>query len=1087
MADPIGTTLSVDISEVRANLKVANNLIKENESQWLVAASAMDDWTKSEAGLNRRLETLSKNIKEQEKNVAYLVEEKEKAIKQYGAESVEVNQLNALIKTHTANLMKSRKEYKQVSSSLDKLQNINEDVNEELKDTAKDSKKAEKALDKLEDSAKDAGDGFTIAKGAIASFIGSGLSSLVSGIGSAVSSMFNLTESTLEYRRELARVTTVADQVGVAGDRIIDKWIDMNAVIQDESSVTEGLNNLMTAGFTAEKELDSITKALEGASIQWAETLKFEGLSDSLQEWIGSKGESLTGQFAELLERLGYNLEDVTAETKGMTDAQRRNWAIMTLNKAGLDDVSEAYRTANKDMVEYNKANAELLNAQANLGENMQPFVTMIKNSTADIIYSFTDMVNGVDGAGEQLLYNIGYMAGQIYNTVKNLISTIMPVVSSMFPQIINLVIENLPSMITQGVNIISSMITGLSDTIPQVVPKIDQMINSILLTISQNLPTLLNSALELFGQIVLALPQMLVNLETQLPTIITTIIDGLLNGENSVLDTALKLLFKIVEAIPPLVVDLLANLPQIITSITGSLEEAIPNVFEGAKALFWKIIDAIPDIVVGLIENLPQILLTVLNFFGSISGDILSGAIDLLWNIILAIPEIVIEIGKRMPDIINGILNGLLAGTAGIFKAGYDLIAGLIDGIFSFDIVTAMKSLGSNILGGIKKFFGIKSPSKVMREEVGKYLTEGLAIGMKDGEYYIADSAEELAKHGIEEVTDSFKDIEGAGKTTSNRFADGFIDGINGTKKELSTAVENAITEAGKEAEVTTVETGKKTGEEFATSIADGVKDYSSEVETALTSLFNGDYTDLADSAINAIAKTSTFGSIVSGILSFIKSALTEDNEEGEGVKGTMTEIATSLINGIMEGFNSLVDNLPSIIQGAIEFLKAFGLALIEAIPQILKRLPEIIETIVEALISDGIPALFEVGIQLVQGLIEGMFSVNLWDVIKSVGKGIVNGFKKLFGIKSPSKVMADEVGKNLALGITEGITDNLSGVNEALKSGVDTSLQMDGIQRKYVTVNQTNNYAQAHSRYELYRSKHDTASAVKLALQGV
>ena len=587
MADPIGTTLSVDISEVRANLKVANNLIKENESQWLVAASAMDDWTQSEAGLNRRLEALSKNIKEQEKNVAYLVEEKEKAIKQYGAESVEVNQLNALIKTHTGNLMKSRKEYKQVSSSLDKLQKSNEDVNEELKDTSKDSKKAEKALDKLEDSAKDAGDGFTIAKGAIASFIGTGLSSLVSGIGSAVSSMFNLTESTLEYRRELARVTTVADQVGVAGDRIIDKWIDMNAVIQDESSVTEGLNNLMTAGFTAEKELDSITKALEGASIQWAETLKFEGLSDSLQEWIGSDGVNLTGQFAELLERLGYNLEDVTEETKGMTDAQRRNWAIQTLNKAGLDDVSEAYRTANKDMIEYNKANAELLQAQANLGESMQPFVTMIKNSTADIIYSFTDMVNGVDGAGEQLLYNIGYIAGQIYNTVKNLISTIMPVVSSLFPQIINLVIENLPSMITQGVNIISSMITGLSNTIPQVVPKINEMINSILSTISQNLPTLLNSALELFGQIVLALPQMLVNLETQLPTIITTIIDGLLNGENSVLDTALKLLFNIVEAIPPLVVDLLANLPQIINSITGSLEEAIPKVFEGAKALF--------------------------------------------------------------------------------------------------------------------------------------------------------------------------------------------------------------------------------------------------------------------------------------------------------------------------------------------------------------------------------------------------------------------------------------------------------------------------------------------------------------------
>ena len=114
-------------------------------------------------------------------------------------------------------------------------------------------------------------------------------------------------------------------------------------------------------------------------------------------------------------------------------------------------------------------------------------------------------------------------------------------------------------------------------------------------------------------------------------------------------------------------------------------------------------------------------------------------------------------------------------------------------------------------------------------------------------------------------------------------------------------------------------------------------------------------------------------------------------------------------------------------------------------------------------------------------------MFSITLLDVISSIGNGIVNVFKALFVIPSPSQVMADEIGKNLALGMEEGITDNLRGVNNAIRDGVDTSLQMDGIQRKYVTVNQTNNYAQAHSRYELYKSKHDTANAVKLAMQGV
>ena len=36
-------------------------------------------------------------------------------------------------------------------------------------------------------------------------------------------------------------------------------------------------------------------------------------------------------------------------------------------------------------------------------------------------------------------------------------------------------------------------------------------------------------------------------------------------------------------------------------------------------------------------------------------------------------------------------------------------------------------------------------------------------------------------------------------------------------------------------------------------------------------------------------------------------------------------------------------------------------------------------------------------------------------------------------------------------------------------------------------VVVNQTNNYSQAHSRYEIYKSKQQTAAAVRLAMKGV
>lgn len=1032
MADPIGATLKVDISDIKTKLKEANKIIRENETQWRVSAASMDDWTKSEEGLNSRLKSLSKTIEIQSDNVKYLASEKEKAIKQYGAESREVDELNSKLNTQLKALERSRREYKQVTSSLDKLQKENQDANEEIDDTTKESKKASKALDKLEDSAKDAGDGFTIAKGAIASFIGSGLSALVGSIGNAVSSLFNLTESTAEYRREMARVTTVADQVGVSGDRIIDKWIDMNAVIQDESSVTEGLNNLMTAGFTAEKELDAITKALEGASIQWAETLKFEGLSDSLQEWIGSDGASLTGQFAELLERLGYNLEDVEKATEGMTDAQRRNWAIQTLNANGLSEMSDAYREANKDMIAYNKANSDLLHAQSMLGEQMQPFVTTIKQGTADILYSFIDMTNGVEGAGDQLIYNVGYLAGQIYGSIRSLISQMLPTISSFFPQVVTLITTNLPLMIEQGIAIATNIVNGIAQNIPQATQEISGMISGILLAIAGSAPECLASAVNLFGQILLGLSQMLVDLTAQLPTVITTVTDGLLNGEQSVLDTAIDVMMGIVEAIPTIVNELLANLPQIIDTILKALSDALPKVFDGAITLLTEIVNAIPSIVSSLANNLPQIIDSIVKGLSNGLPKVASGASKLLTEIIKAIPSIASSLIENMPQIIKAIVKGLAQGTAEIFKAGVDLIKGLVNGILSFDVVGALKGVGNSILNGFKSFFGIQSPSRIMRDEVGKYIAQGMAVGIKDGEYYVADSVEELSKAGISAFSNAF------------------------SPEPIAKDISNTLAQASRMINIGT--------------------DLSSTLKS-------GDTQAIADDIFGIAGQVGgPWGMLADAIWSFVS-----DNLLGKSPE-EIKETAQGMVDNLLDTIMMVLTNLPDIVSGAIEFMKTFSLGLIEGIPQIVEQIPKIIQELITVLIAEGIPAMIQVGVELIKMLMKSMFDWNtIWEGVKAVFNGIVDGFKSLFGIKSPSKVMADEVGKNIALGIEEGVTDNLKGVNDAIRTGVDTSLQMDGIQRKYVTVNQTNHYAQAHSRYELYKSKHDTANAVKLALQGV
>jgi phage-related minor tail protein len=200
-----------------------------------------------------------------------------------------------------------QREIVKTEGKLNSYERAAKETAEQMENLGDEADDAEKELKDVGDAAEDAGDGFTVAKGAAAEFIGNGLTALASAAKDAIGSVLDLAESTREYRTELAKLETAASTAGVSTDYIKGKWHDLGAVLGDEGAVAEGLNNLMAAGFTTEEQMDTITQHLEGAAIKWKDTLKFEGLSDGLQETLAT-GKSV-GAFSEMLERSGVDLE----------------------------------------------------------------------------------------------------------------------------------------------------------------------------------------------------------------------------------------------------------------------------------------------------------------------------------------------------------------------------------------------------------------------------------------------------------------------------------------------------------------------------------------------------------------------------------------------------------------------------------------------------------------------------------------------------------------------------------------------------------------------------------------------------------
>lgn len=142
------------------------------------------------------------------------------------------------------------------------------------------------------------------------------------------------------------------------------------------------------------------------------------------------------------------------------------------------------------------------------------------------------------------------------------------------------------------------------------------------------------------------------------------------------------------------------------------------------------------------------------------------------------------------------------------------------------------------------------------------------------------------------------------------------------------------------------------------------------------------------------------------------------------EGIGDNLPALIPAAVDAIIEVASGLVANVDKIIVAAGQLIGGLTQGLIEAIPHLVYRLPEIILAITSGLLK-GMASIGMVGQQLVEGLFNGIANAASWlyEKIKGWAGDVLDWIKGFFGIHSPSKVFADEVGKFIPPGITLGV----------------------------------------------------------------
>lgn len=351
-------------------------------------------------------------------------------------------------------------------------------------------------------------------------------------------------------------------------------------------------------------------------------------------------------------------------------------------------------------------------NAQQLLGDVVQPISdSMVSTLLPAAIDAIDQMSNafqtqGVDGliqAGSQVLVNL--LTG-IAQGLPNVITTALQIIQA----IITNLNANAPQIMLAGGQILTSLVSGVI----QLLPSLGELALNIVWTLISGLIT---NAPQLTAQASTMFTDFCAQIQTRLPELIqrgTEMISSLLTG---LLNNAPQIIQQAGDMLTEWVLTIISMLPSILQSGSNMILNLLDGLISNAPQIISQAASMLAEYVSTIGDHLPQILQKGIE----IIGELLAGIVREVPNLIASIPGIIADIGSAFLD----------KDWAGI---GWDIISGIGSGIANAagNLVDAAVSAAKNAVNAVKGWLGIASPSKLMRDQVGKYMALGMGIGFE-------------------------------------------------------------------------------------------------------------------------------------------------------------------------------------------------------------------------------------------------------------------------------------------------------------------------------------------------------------------
>lgn len=523
--------------------------------------------------------------------------------------------------------------------------------------------------------------------GGIAKGVGTGIGIIAGGLTALI------TESVKEYANLEQSVGGVETLFKDSADKVIANaenayktaGIDANKYMEQVTSFSASL--LQSLGGDTEEA----AKYADQAIVDMADNANKFGTD---MELIQNAYQGFAKQNFTMLDNLKLGYGGTKEEMQRLIDdankVKEANGGMADLSIDSFADITEAIHIVQNEL--------------DITGTTSKEASTTIKGSVDSAKAAFKNFLSGAGGieevidtfvtAGTNIANAVVKLAPQVIDGIIRLIEAILPMLPTLLDTLLPVVLDGA-----------SRILTALIEMAPQVINTILTLLMTIVDTITQNLPMILQTGITILISLIQGIAEALPELIPTIVDCILLIVDTLIENIDLIIEVGIEIILALIEGIFNALPNLIAKLPELIIKLVRAL----------LKLIFIQLPQAGRDIVDKIIDGL----------FG-------------YWNKMI----------QKIREFFKGtIFEPIVNKITDMAKVGLQLVQGLWNGIKNARdwLLNKIKSFASSITDGIKKFFKIGSPSKLMRDEVGQWLPKGIAVGIEANTDSALDSIDDM------------------------------------------------------------------------------------------------------------------------------------------------------------------------------------------------------------------------------------------------------------------------------------------------------------------------------------------------------